>query len=74
MHGLLRIQACVDTPIHDPGSAFTRHASDLHASQSVAGMDANAHYVAALYDFGLNRFKRLVRDDRIAVAGRSCGG
>ena len=56
----------MDTPIHDPGSAFTRHAPDLHASQSIARVDAHAHDVAALDEFGLDLFKRLVRDERIA--------
>jgi hypothetical protein len=64
----------VDTPVHNPGSAFTRYASDLHASQSIARMNANAHYVAALDELGLNLFKRLVSDERIAVSSRSCGG
>jgi hypothetical protein len=72
--GLFRIQGCVDTSIYDPGSAFTSHASDLHPSQCIAGMDANTHNVATLYDLGLNLFKRLVSDERIAVVGRSCSG
>jgi hypothetical protein len=37
-------------------------------------MDANAHYVASLYELGLNLFKRLVSDHRIAVICRSCSG
>ena len=71
LEGLFRIQCCVDTAIHDPGSAFTRHASDLHAAQSIAGMDADAHNVAGLYAIGLNLFKRLIRDqqDRRTRAG-----
>jgi hypothetical protein len=71
--GLFRIQAGVNAPIHHPGSPFTRQASHLHASQSITGMDANAHHVAGLYELGLNLFKRLIGDERIAVAGRCCG-
>jgi hypothetical protein len=62
----------VDTSIHHPGSAFPRHAADLHASQSIAGVDANAYDVAGLYEFGMNLFKSLVSDNRIAVFDRTC--
>ena len=68
LEGLFRIQGRVDAAVHDPGSAFARHASDLHASQGIAGMDADAHDVAGLNELGLNLFERLVSDDRIAVA------
>jgi hypothetical protein len=37
-------------------------------------VDANANYVAATYELGLNLFERLVSDNRITVARRSCGG
>src|ERR1051325_2472183 len=74
LKGLFRIQGCVDATIDHPGSAFPRLASDLHASQGVAGMDADAHYVAGLYAVGLNLFERLVGDEGIAVLGRSRGG
>ena len=72
--GLFRIQGCVDAAKHDPGPAFTRHVSDPHASQSIAGVDADTHYVAGLYAVGLNLLKRLVSDEGIAVLGRSGGG
>ena len=72
--GFFRIQGCVNAAIYDPGSALTRHASHLHASQSIAGVDADAHYVTGLYAFGLNLFERLVSDERIAVPGGSCSG
>ena len=74
LEGLFRIQGRVDAAIHDPGSAFTRHASDFHAAQSIAGMDADANDIAGLNEFGLNLFKGLVGNERIAVAGRSSGG
>ena len=51
--GLFRIQGCVNPPEDNPGSTFTRHASDLHPSQGIAGMDANAHDVAGLDEIGI---------------------
>ena len=63
----------MDTAIDDPGSAFPGHPPDLHASQSIARVNANANNVAALNQLWLNLFERLVCDDRIAVSGRSCG-
>jgi hypothetical protein len=73
LKGLFRVQGCMDTAIDDPGAAFAGHPSDRHASQSVACVDANANDVAALYELGLNLFERLVSDNRISVARRSCG-
>ena len=72
--GLFRIQGCVDASIYDPGSAFTRDAPDLHASQSIAGMDADAHYIARLDAIGLNLCKGFVGDQGVPVLGRGRSG
>ena len=45
---LFRMQSCVNAAKYDPSSTLTRHASDLHASQSIAGVDSDAHYVPRL--------------------------
>ena len=57
----------MDAPVHNPSSALARHAPHLHASQCIAGMDADAHDVAGLDELGLNLFQCFVSNDRIAV-------
>jgi hypothetical protein len=61
----------MDAAVNYPGAAFTSHAADFHAAQSVPCMDADADNVTGLNQLGLNQLQRFVGDHRVAILARS---
>ena len=71
---LFWIESRVDAAVDNPGPALASHTADLHAAQSIAGMDADPHNIATLDELRLNLFERFISDDRIAILGRRSRG